>query len=167
MVTVLAGQSVCARAIPDADAAARTSPASRLKVLPVHRWPMALSEFCTSKPPGIGRSAGRPAQTAMSDHSTPFCGWTPSRRQLITGAAADQIVAILRLLSACCPVRFEDQRPKMPSERPVIIAGGGPVGVLTALALARQGLEVRLFEADARVDDSPRAATTHAATLEM
>jgi 3-(3-hydroxy-phenyl)propionate hydroxylase len=55
----------------------------------------------------------------------------------------------------------------MPSERPVIIAGGGPVGVVTALALARQGLEVRLFEADARVDDSPRAATTHAATLEM
>ena len=55
----------------------------------------------------------------------------------------------------------------MPSEPPVLIAGGGPVGVVTALALARQGLEVRLFEAEARVDDSPRAATTHAATLEM
>jgi len=55
----------------------------------------------------------------------------------------------------------------MPSERPVIIAGGGPVGVVTALALARQGLEVRLFEAGASVDDGPRAATTHAATLEM
>ncbi len=55
----------------------------------------------------------------------------------------------------------------MQSERPVIIAGGGPVGLVTALALTQQGIEVKLFEGEARVDDSPRAATTHAATLEM
>jgi 3-(3-hydroxy-phenyl)propionate hydroxylase len=55
----------------------------------------------------------------------------------------------------------------MRSEYPIVIAGGGPVGLVTALALAQQGLEVRLFEAEARIDDSPRAATTHAATLEM
>ncbi|HEY7662141.1 MAG TPA: NAD(P)/FAD-dependent oxidoreductase [Xanthobacteraceae bacterium] len=55
----------------------------------------------------------------------------------------------------------------MQTERPVLIAGGGPVGVIAALALARQGFPVRVFEADARVNDSPRAATTHAATLEM
>jgi 3-(3-hydroxy-phenyl)propionate hydroxylase len=55
----------------------------------------------------------------------------------------------------------------MQSERPIMIAGGGPVGLVTALALAQQGLEVRLFEREARVDDSPRAATTHAATLDM
>jgi 3-(3-hydroxy-phenyl)propionate hydroxylase len=55
----------------------------------------------------------------------------------------------------------------MQSERPVIVAGGGPVGLVTALALAQRGLEVKLFEGEARVDDSPRAATTHAATLEM
>jgi 3-(3-hydroxy-phenyl)propionate hydroxylase len=55
----------------------------------------------------------------------------------------------------------------MPTECPVLVAGGGPVGVIAALALARQGIPVRVFEAEARVDDSPRAATTHAATLEM
>src|SRR5262245_19515647 len=50
---------------------------------------------------------------------------------------------------------------------PILIAGGGPVGVVAALALARQGLEVHVFEADAAVNEAPRAATTHPATLEM
>lgn len=52
-------------------------------------------------------------------------------------------------------------------ESPVLIAGGGPVGCIAALALARQEIPVHLFEAQPRVNDSPRAATTHAATLEM
>jgi 3-(3-hydroxy-phenyl)propionate hydroxylase len=55
----------------------------------------------------------------------------------------------------------------MSKQRPILIAGGGPVGCITALALARQGIPVHLFEAETRVNDSPRAATTHAATLEM
>ena len=54
-----------------------------------------------------------------------------------------------------------------PSEQPILVAGGGPVGVIAALALARQGLPVRAFEAGSKVNDAPRAATTHAATLEM
>ena len=33
--------------------------------------------------------------------------------------------------------------------RPILIAGGGPVGVIAALALARQGLPVHVFEAEA------------------
>ena len=55
----------------------------------------------------------------------------------------------------------------MQTGQPVLVVGGGPVGVITALALARQGIAVQVFEAEARVNDSPRAATTHAATLEM
>ena len=39
--------------------------------------------------------------------------------------------------------------------------------MITALALARAGIPVRVLEAEDRVDDNPRAATTHAATLEM
>jgi 3-(3-hydroxy-phenyl)propionate hydroxylase len=53
------------------------------------------------------------------------------------------------------------------NEHPVLIAGGGPVGAIAALALARQGIAVRVFEAAAAIDESPRAATTHPATLEM
>ena len=37
----------------------------------------------------------------------------------------------------------------------------------TALALAREGIPVQIFEAEAQVMEMPRAATTHAATLEM
>src|SRR5262249_881906 len=53
------------------------------------------------------------------------------------------------------------------TERPILVAGGGPVGCIAALALARQGIPVHVLEAEARVDDSPRAATSHARTLEM
>ncbi|MFL6824383.1 MAG: FAD-dependent oxidoreductase [Xanthobacteraceae bacterium] len=53
------------------------------------------------------------------------------------------------------------------SGRLILVAGGGPVGCIAALALARQGMPVHVFEAQPRIDDSPRAATTHAATLEM
>ena len=55
----------------------------------------------------------------------------------------------------------------MEADRPILVAGGGPVGVIMALALARQNIAVHVLEAEARVNDSPRAATTHAATLEM
>jgi 3-(3-hydroxy-phenyl)propionate hydroxylase len=55
----------------------------------------------------------------------------------------------------------------MASQSPILVAGGGPVGFVTALALARQGLPVRIFEAEPRINAMPRSATTHAATLEM
>jgi 3-(3-hydroxy-phenyl)propionate hydroxylase len=50
---------------------------------------------------------------------------------------------------------------------PVLIAGGGPVGLLCAWLLGRRGLRVRLFDDNAGPQDDPRAATTHPATLEL
>jgi 3-(3-hydroxy-phenyl)propionate hydroxylase len=49
----------------------------------------------------------------------------------------------------------------------VALIGAGPVGAVTALALARQGFDVTVLEAEAAYDEKPRAATTHASTLEM
>ena len=49
----------------------------------------------------------------------------------------------------------------------IIIAGGGPVGVVSALACAQYGYAVTLLEAEDRIDDNPRAATTHPSTLEL
>ena len=43
-----------------------------------------------------------------------------------------------------------DQDMHSPSQQPILIAGGGPVGVITALALARQGLPVHVFEAETK-----------------
>jgi 3-(3-hydroxy-phenyl)propionate hydroxylase len=49
----------------------------------------------------------------------------------------------------------------------VIVVGAGPVGAVCALGLARRGISVALIEADEEISRSPRAATTHPATLEM
>lgn len=49
----------------------------------------------------------------------------------------------------------------------MIVVGAGPVGAVTALAIAAKGLDVTVLEADERYDEKPRAATTHASTLEM
>jgi 3-(3-hydroxy-phenyl)propionate hydroxylase len=49
----------------------------------------------------------------------------------------------------------------------IVIAGCGPVGVVSALACAQHGYQVTLLEAETKIDDNPRAATTHPSTLEM
>jgi 3-(3-hydroxy-phenyl)propionate hydroxylase len=51
--------------------------------------------------------------------------------------------------------------------RRVLIAGGGPVGLLCAWLLGRRGLPVRLFEENEGPRADPRAATTHPSTLEL
>ncbi len=47
----------------------------------------------------------------------------------------------------------------------VLIAGAGPVGLLTALALAQVGVEVLVIEAEGQLNDSPRAAQAQAERL--
>jgi 2-polyprenyl-6-methoxyphenol hydroxylase-like FAD-dependent oxidoreductase len=49
----------------------------------------------------------------------------------------------------------------------VLIAGGGPVGLLGAWLLGRQGIPVRLFDSNEGLQADPRAATTHPATLDL
>src|SRR5436190_3157020 len=51
--------------------------------------------------------------------------------------------------------------------RNIVVVGAGPVGTVAALACARFGHNVTLLEAEARVNDSPRASTTQPPTLEI
>src|ERR1044072_2671036 len=51
----------------------------------------------------------------------------------------------------------------------LIVAGGGPVGAVAALAAAQRGFRVTVVErnADIETDNAPRAATFHPSTLEL
>jgi 3-(3-hydroxy-phenyl)propionate hydroxylase len=49
----------------------------------------------------------------------------------------------------------------------VIVAGGGPVGLIVALLLGRAGVAVTLFDQGDIVHSQPRAATIHPATLDI
>jgi 3-(3-hydroxy-phenyl)propionate hydroxylase len=55
----------------------------------------------------------------------------------------------------------------MQTTRQVLIAGGGPVGLLCAWILGRRGVSVRLFDNNETLQADPRAATTHPATLDL
>ncbi|MER7363511.1 FAD-dependent oxidoreductase [Nonomuraea wenchangensis] len=49
---------------------------------------------------------------------------------------------------------------------PVVVVGGGPVGILNALGLARRGIPVTVLERNEDVARAPRAVVYHWATLE-
>jgi len=53
------------------------------------------------------------------------------------------------------------------SDRRVLIAGGGPVGLLCAWLLGRRGLPVLVCDDNSELQADPRAATTHPATLDL
>lgn len=53
------------------------------------------------------------------------------------------------------------------SRSQVVISGGGPVGLICAYALARRGVTVTVLDQNSELQDDPRAATTHPATLEV
>src|SRR5262245_16166068 len=55
----------------------------------------------------------------------------------------------------------------MPASPQVIVVGAGPVGLLTALALAKQGVSVLVLEAEPGLTVDLRAGTYHPPSLEM
>ena len=55
----------------------------------------------------------------------------------------------------------------MPDRECILISGAGPVGMITGLYLARQGIPVKLFDTLAEIPDDHRAATLQPSTLAM
>ena len=55
----------------------------------------------------------------------------------------------------------------MAEQDQVLVAGGGPVGMITALRLAQMDIPVVVFDALAETPTAHRAATTHSSTLDL
>ena len=55
----------------------------------------------------------------------------------------------------------------MSKEKHVLISGGGPVGVVTGLALARAGIRVTVFDRLPKPAEDHRAATLQPSTLDL
>lgn len=55
----------------------------------------------------------------------------------------------------------------MPDTKPVLVVGAGPVGLVAAAALIREGIPVMVLEAGPTISEEMRASTFHAPTLDM
>jgi 3-(3-hydroxy-phenyl)propionate hydroxylase len=55
----------------------------------------------------------------------------------------------------------------MVPDKRILIAGAGPVGMISGFYLARQGIPVTIFEADPATRPDHRASTVHPSTLDM
>lgn len=55
----------------------------------------------------------------------------------------------------------------MQTEGRIIVAGGGPIGLMVGLLLGRAGVDVTVFDMGDIVHQDPRAATIHPATLDL
>ena len=78
------------------------------------------------------------------------------------------LVLLVRMPNLDCrPVRSFSYSFPCPLAMKVIISGAGPVGLTTALALAREGIEVTVLERAAELATDLRASTWHPPTLDM
>ena len=55
----------------------------------------------------------------------------------------------------------------MAEDRPVLVVGAGPVGMVAAVALLRRSVPVTVLEAGAELSGEMRGSTFHAPTLDM
>ncbi|MDB5875444.1 MAG: 2-polyprenyl-6-methoxyphenol hydroxylase [Ramlibacter sp.] len=61
----------------------------------------------------------------------------------------------------------DNQAKALPAEVPVIIAGAGPVGMVLAIVLARQGIRALVLEKRARINELPRARGINVRSVEI
>jgi 3-(3-hydroxy-phenyl)propionate hydroxylase len=65
------------------------------------------------------------------------------------------------------PYRVHDAAPARASGAPVVIVGAGPIGLVTALGLAQQGVRCAVMEAERQVSEGSRAIAFTRRSLEI
>jgi 3-(3-hydroxy-phenyl)propionate hydroxylase len=65
------------------------------------------------------------------------------------------------------PYRVHEAAPARPSDAPVVVVGAGPIGLVTALGLAQQGVRCAVMEAECQVSEGSRAIAFTRRSLEI